>query len=56
MVLKLISDNPEITQREISDSLGFTLSATKYYIGKLSKNGFISRVGTHRKGKWVVNK
>ncbi len=56
MVLKLISDNPEITQREISDSLGFTLSATKYYIGKLSKNGFISRVGTHRKGEWVVNK
>ena len=56
LILELISNDPKITQKTISKKLGYTLSTTKYYIGKLSQNGFLSRIGTNRKGKWVVNK
>lgn len=55
-ILNLILVNNSITQKEISAKLNLSISQVKYYTGKLIEKGAISRDGTNRKGKWIINK
>lgn len=55
-ILDLILANNSITQKEITIKSNFSISQVKYYTGKLMEKGVISRDGTNRKGKWIINK
>ena len=55
-IFQLISQEPKITQREISLKLGINLAQVKYYTQKLKKQGFIKRVGSSQKGEWHIIK
>lgn len=56
-LLDLIKENPAITRKELSDTLGINPSAVQKHIDKLKKEGVIVREGSDKKGVWkVINK
>lgn len=55
-ILKMISNNPKITIKEIASVCGMTEDGVAYHIRKLKKNGRITRIGgTRNGGEWKVN-
>ena len=54
-IIKLILDRPTITQAEMSALLNVTPRMVRYYLSELVNNGYIKRVGSNKKGKWIVN-
>jgi len=56
-ILKLIKNNPSITQVEMSKKLGITRDGISYNIKVLKENGIIERIGSTKKGSWkIINK
>lgn len=53
-IIKLILDRPTITQAEMSALLNVTPRMIRYYLSELVNNGYIKRVGSNKKGKWIV--
>ena len=53
-ILKVIQQNPELTQREIALELGWTVDRVKYYLNKMKKMQVIKRVGSRHKGHWEI--
>jgi ATP-dependent DNA helicase RecG len=53
-ILTLMSDNPMITAKTISESIGITERNVKSNIKTLKEFGLVSREGAKRNGKWVV--
>lgn len=53
-IIKLILDRPTITQAEMSALLNVTSRMIRYYLSELVNNGYIKRVGSNKKGKWIV--
>ncbi len=53
-IIKLILDKPNITQAEISTFLNLTPRMVRYYFSELVHNGYVERIGSKKKGKWVV--
>lgn len=53
-ILKVIQQNPELTQREIALELGWTVDRVKYYLNKMKKMQMIKRVGSRHKGHWEI--
>ena len=51
--MKLILNRPTITQAEMSSLLNITPRMIRYYLSKLVNNGYIRRVGSNKKGKWM---
>lgn len=54
-ILKLIKQNPNITQVEMAKQLGITRDGISYNIKILKDNGIIERVGSTKKGSWKIN-
>ncbi len=55
-VLKIISDNPEITRKELAVKLGnISESAVQKHIEALKKKQSIVRIGSDAKGYWKIN-
>lgn len=52
--IKLILDNPTITQKELSDVTGKSISTVKRILSSLQQKGYIRRVNGKRYGKWEV--
>jgi EPS-associated MarR family transcriptional regulator len=40
-VMRLLAENPELTQRELADALGISLGATNYCLRALIDQGFL---------------
>lgn len=55
-VISILKKNPEITAKEISEKLGFSTRKISRIIKKLRESGKISRIGSDRKGRWMINK
>ena len=55
-ILKLIKQNPNITQVEMAKQLGITRDGISYNIKTLKDNGIIERVGSTKKGSWKISK
>ena len=55
-ILLCISENPEITRREIAGLLKISTETVKEYIEKLKKAGKLQRKGSRRSGYWAVKK
>lgn len=53
-LLTLIQNKPTITQHELAESLGWTISNVKYYMTKLKAKKILKRVGSNQKGNWKI--
>ena len=55
-ILSAISDNPNITIRELQDLLGLSESGVKKVISQLKKQGLLLRIGPQKGGHWEIRK
>ena len=55
-IIKLIKENPNITQAEMSKILDITRDGISYNIKVLKDEGKIRRVGATKKGYWEILK
>ena len=53
-LLKLISRNPEMTQKAMAEQLSFSTITIKRMLTRLPRNGKVKREGSSRRGKWIV--
>ena len=53
--LKIIIEEPDISQTEIADKLGISVKQAKFATNILKERGKIVRQGSTRSGKWVAN-
>ena len=55
-ILAAIQAKPEITQKELAQSIGITLNGIKYHIKNMTKSGIIKHEGSTKSGKWIIIK
>ncbi len=53
-ILKVIQEEPTLSQKKIADLIGERYSTVKYYMESMKKSGRIKRVGSSQKGKWLI--
>lgn len=53
-IMELIEQNPFLSQKQMAEKLNLNKNTLKYYTKKMKEKGVIERVGTNRKGKWIV--
>ena len=53
-ILKLIVENPNITQKEIANRIGKSERTVKNKVALLKQKGYIHRVNGKRNGKWEI--
>ena len=53
-IIRLIKEDPSITQSELQKKTGISLGTIKRIIPKLQKRGMLVRKGGKRFGKWIV--
>ena len=53
-VMRLISENPMITQKELVKETGKSISTVKRIMSSLQEKGYIRRLNGKRYGKWEV--
>ena len=54
-IIKIISNNPKVTAKEIASVCGITEDGVAYHIKKLKRRGRIIRIGGSRNGgEWKV--
>jgi len=51
-ILALVHKWPELTQKELSMELGWSVDRVKYYLNKMKKQQIIKRVGSSHNGHW----
>lgn len=54
-VMRLISENPMITQKELVMATGKSISTVKRIMSSLQEKGYVRRVNGKRYGKWEIN-
>ena len=52
---KVLKENASITQREMAQIIGLAMPTIRKNIGILKKKNIISRIGSTKKGKWIIN-
>ena len=55
-ILKLIKNNPNITQTQMATALGLTRDGISYNIKQMKENNIIERIGATKNGKWIIKK
>ncbi len=53
-LVKVLVEEPRITQKKLAELLSWKISTVKYYIGRLVKKEIIKREGTSQKGFWKL--
>ncbi|MCE5284689.1 MAG: putative DNA binding domain-containing protein [Pelosinus sp.] len=53
-ILNLIRENPNITQQEMAEKIGVSFAAIKKNIALLKDSEIISRLGSTKKGSWLI--
>ncbi len=53
-IMKLIGQDPFLSQKQMAEKLHLNQNTLKYYIKKMREKGMIERVGSSRKGKWIL--
>lgn len=54
-IIMLIEREPFLSQKQMAEKLCLNVNTLKYYMKKMREKGMIERVGTSRKGKWMVS-
>lgn len=55
-ILKLLSENPTMTQIELTEELELTRKQIQTDIKELKNEGILVRKGSNRNGYWIVNR
>ena len=55
-IIKLIKNQPSITQKEIAKELNITRDGVKYNMNVLKELGIVVREGSTKKGNWKILK
>ena len=55
-ILKEVENNPHITIKQLAAITGVTLRAIEKQMAALQSSGLISRSGSRKTGKWMVNR
>lgn len=53
-ILKVIQDEPSLSQKKIAGVIGEKYSTVKYYMESMKKSDIIKREGSSQKGKWII--
>lgn len=53
-IVRLIKENPFITQKELQQKTGISLGTVKRILPRLQENGILVREGGRRFGKWII--
>ena len=53
-ILVAIQAQPEVTQKELAQTIGITLDGIKYHIKNMTKLGIIKHEGSTKSGKWII--
>lgn len=53
-ILRLLREDPSITQRQMASQVGLTPDGVKFHISKLKEKGIIRHEGPTKKGRWVI--
>ncbi len=53
-IMRVIKDNPALSQSQISEMLGEKRDIVKYHMRKMKLDGIIAREGTSQNGKWII--
>lgn len=54
IAIRLIRENPAITQKELKDKMQVSLATVKRLMAELQKDGKIQRKGSSRSGTWMI--
>lgn len=54
MAMRLIHENPAITQKEMKEKMGVSLVTIKRLMADLQKSGKVKRQGSNRSGMWMI--
>jgi len=54
LVLAVIREHPEYSQKQIAEQLDWKRDRVKYYVKRLKDEKIIRRVGTTHKGYWEI--
>lgn len=54
MAMRLIHENPAITQKEMKEKMGVSLVTIKRLMADLQKSGKVKRQGSSRSGMWMI--
>ena len=53
-VLRIIRDDPGVTQKDIGRKLDISIATVKRLMNNLQKSGKLQRKGSSRKGSWLI--
>ena len=53
-ILKLIKENPYISKKELSETIGISTTAIDKNITRLKKEGLLKRIGPDKGGHWEI--
>ena len=53
-IIRLMSKNPEITQKILATEIGITIDGIKYHLKKLREDGVVRHIGSTKSGRWEV--
>ena len=53
-ILVAIQAKPEVTQKELAQTIGITLDGIKYHIKNMTKLGIIKHEGSTKSGEWII--
>ncbi len=53
-ILRLLREDPSITQRGMASRVGLTIDGIKFHINRLKEKGYIRHEGPTQKGRWVI--
>ena len=54
-IIELMRQEPELSQKQIAERLNLNVNTVKYHIKKMQEQGKIGRIGSSRKGKWIIS-
>ena len=53
-IMKVIKENPTLSQSQIAQRLGEKHDTIKYHMRKMRLSDIIAREGSSQKGKWII--
>ncbi|HQM92692.1 MAG TPA: winged helix-turn-helix transcriptional regulator, partial [Bacteroidales bacterium] len=56
IILRIMEEKPEVTQRELAQITGITINGIKYHIKKMTNASIIKHEGPTKSGKWVIKR
>ena len=53
-ILNYLKEHPKATRQEVAEAIGETETVVRFNIGRLQQYGLLKRLGSKKKGQWIV--